>query len=100
MQARPSRPMMVVPLALLLAAYTHHATIAYPKVPEAGAIETAFDCPRLDDAILKTEAVRWVMRQDGARLLTPNERAARVSTDVATTVTTRWTVWIAVCSRC
>lgn len=86
MPTRSIRLAMIVLLAILLAACTHHATIAYPKVPEAGAVEAAFDCPRLDDAILKTEAVRWVMRQDGARLVTPGERAARVSTDVASSI--------------
>lgn len=86
MQTRMSRLMLTLIFAALLAACQHHATIAYPKVPEAGAVEAAFDCARLDDAILKTEAVRWVMRQDGARLLTPGERAARYSAGVASTV--------------
>ncbi len=65
---------------------THHPTIAYPELVEAGPIEAGFDCTALDDAILKTEAVRWVMRQDGARLISPEERVARTTTDVATTV--------------
>lgn len=86
MPSRTSGLMLAPVLAVLLAACQHHPTIAYPKVPEAGAVEAAFDCTRLDDAILKSEAVRWVMRQDGARLLTPSERAARVSADVASTV--------------
>jgi hypothetical protein len=74
----------VVSLAgLTLAACTHHPTIAYPKVMEAGAVESIFDCAALDDAILKTEAVRWVMRQDGARLLSPDERMGRGTVDVA-----------------
>lgn len=72
-------------LGMLLTACTHHPTIAYPKLTEAGTIESGFDCARLDDAILKTEAVRWVMRQDGARLISPEERAGRVTTDVVTT---------------
>lgn len=66
-----------------LSACTHQPTIAYPKLTEAGTIESGFDCARLDDAILKTEAVRWVMRQDGARLISPEERVGRVTTDVA-----------------
>jgi len=69
-----------------LAACQHRPTIAYPKLPEAGRVEAEFDCARLDDAILKTEAVRWVMREDGARLLSPDERFARTTTDVATSV--------------
>jgi len=66
-----------------LAACHHHPTIAYPKAVEAGPTEAAFDCPRLDDAILKADAVRWVIRQDGARLLSPDEQDARVAGDVA-----------------
>jgi hypothetical protein len=66
-------------------ACTHRQTITYPKLTEAGTIESGFDCARLDDAILKTEAVRWVMRQDGARLISPEERAGRVTTDVLAT---------------
>ena len=62
----------------------HHPTITYPEIADAGVIESSFDCAALDDAILKTEAVRWVMRQDGARLLSPEERAARTTTDIAT----------------
>jgi hypothetical protein len=73
-------------VAGLLAACQHHPTISYPKLPLAGPIEAQFDCGALDDAILKTEAVRWVMREDGARLLSPEERAGRVTTDVATTI--------------
>ncbi|MEX0735075.1 MAG: hypothetical protein WDZ66_08585 [Steroidobacteraceae bacterium] len=69
-----------------LTACQHQPTISYPKLPEAGPVEAAFDCARLDDAILKSEAVRWVMREDGARLLSPGERAARTTTDIATTV--------------
>ena len=71
--------------AAVLVACTHHPTISYPKLTESGTIESGFDCARLDDAILKTEAVRWVMRQDGARLISPEERAGRVTTDVVMT---------------
>ena len=69
-----------------LVACQHHPTIEYPKLTEAGTVEAEFDCAKLDDAILKSEAVRWVMREDGARLLSPGERAARTTTDIATTV--------------
>lgn len=70
----------------LLAACQHHQTIKYPKLLVAGTVEAGFDCEKLDDAVLKTEAVRWVIRQDGARLISPEERAARTATDVATTI--------------
>ena len=76
-----------------LVACTHHPTIAYPKLTEAGTIESGFDCARLDDAILKTEAVRWVMRQDGARLLSPEERAGRLTGDVMTTAASCVFTW-------
>lgn len=63
---------------------THHPTIGYPRLVDAGPIEAGFGCPALDDAILKTEAVRWVMRQDGARLISPEERTARIGAELAT----------------
>lgn len=73
-------------VAVSLAGCTHRPTIAYPRLIEAGPVEAGFDCAALDDAILKTEAVRWVMREDGARLLSPEERVGRTATDVATSV--------------
>lgn len=89
----------VLPAALLVAASLagcqHRPTITYPKLIEAGSIEGAFDCPALDDAILKTEAVRWVMRADGARLLTPEERGGRIATELVTDIAAQ-----AVCFLC
>ena len=76
-----SRAFVFVALLMLLGC-THRQTIAYPKLTEAGPIESSFDCTALDDAILKTEAIRWVMREDGARLLSPQDRAERIATDV------------------
>ncbi|MGH8286048.1 MAG: hypothetical protein ACRETT_09805 [Steroidobacteraceae bacterium] len=73
-------------LAGTLAGCQHRQTIAYPKVGDAGPLEAAFDCAALDDAILKGDAVRWVMRQDGARLLTRDERVARTVASVGTGV--------------
>ncbi len=73
-------------IAIVLAGCQHKPTIKYPKLPAAGAVEAGFDCAAIDDAILKSEAVRWVMREDGARLLSPDERAARGMADVATTI--------------
>jgi hypothetical protein len=63
--------------ACVVGCETHQPTIGYPRLIEAGAMEAAFDCAALDDAILKTDAVRWVMRQDGARLLSSADRGAR-----------------------
>ncbi len=83
---RSATAKLVLLSAALLAACQHHPTIKYPKLPVAGTVEAEFDCENLDDAVLKTEAVRWVMRQDGARLISPEERAARTATDVATTI--------------
>lgn len=63
----------------LLLACQHRPTIKYPKLPVAGTVEAGFDCEKLDDAVLRTEAVRWLMRHDGARLISPEERAARTA---------------------
>ena len=70
-------------IAITLQGCQHRPTIQYPKLVDAGSIEGRFDCAALDDAVLKTEAVRWVMRQDGARLRSPDARAARTATDIA-----------------
>ena len=87
MNARARRCVAIATVGFICAwscnACQHRPTIAYPKSVEAGPTEAAFDCPRLDDAILKADAVRWVMRQDGARLLSPDEKDARVAGDVA-----------------
>jgi hypothetical protein len=87
MKARARRCVAIATVGVICAwmcnACQHRPTIAYPKSVEAGPTEAAFDCPRLDDAILKADAVRWVMRQDGARLLSPDEKDARVAGDVA-----------------
>lgn len=81
MNASASRTAVLLALAVTLAACEYHRTITYPKVPVAGATEAGFDCAQLDDAILKTDAVRWVMREDKARLLSPTERAMRTTSD-------------------
>src|SRR6185369_15902907 len=47
----------------------YQPTIRYPSLPEVSGRETALDCEALEDALLKTDAVRWAMRQEGARLL-------------------------------
>jgi hypothetical protein len=82
-RSRARRTAIGLACAWALAACQHNPTIVYPESVEAGTTEAGFDCPRLDDAILKADAVRWVMREDGARLLSPLERDARVAGDVA-----------------
>jgi hypothetical protein len=61
-------------VAVALTGCQHQQTISYPKLAPAGAIEGGFDCAQLDDAILRTDAVRWVMREDGARLISPGQQ--------------------------
>lgn len=85
---RSATAKVVLLIGVMLSACQHHPTIKYPRLLVAGTVEAGFDCEKLDDAVLKTEAVRWVIRQDGARLISPEERAARTATDVATTAVT------------
>ena len=47
----------------------YQPTITYPTLQVASDREQALDCDGIEDEILKADAIRWVMRQDGARLL-------------------------------
>lgn len=78
----PGTPLSAALLATVALAgchLQHRQTISYPKLVPAGAIEAGFDCAQLDDAILKTDAVRWVMREDGARLISPEMQLAVIT---------------------
>jgi hypothetical protein len=63
-------------VALAGCQHQYQQTISYPNLLPAGPIEAGFDCAQLDDSILKTDAVRWVMREDGARLVSPGKQLA------------------------
>ena len=79
-------PMLLALSAAALLAGCHpfqkyQPTIRYPSLPEVSGRETTLDCEALEDALLKTDAVRWAMRQEGARLLTDSDLAARETGD-------------------
>jgi hypothetical protein len=75
----PLSAALLATLALAGCHLQHRQTILYPKLVPAGAIEAGFDCAQLDDSILKTDAVRWVMREDGARLVSPGMQLAVIA---------------------
>jgi len=52
-------------------------TIPHPKSEPFKPEATAYDCGQLDAALLKTDTVRWVIRDDGGTLETSGHRAAR-----------------------
>ncbi len=56
---------------------TYHPTISHPVSHTVRPEEAALTCSQLDDAILKADTVRWVIRDDGATLESSGERAAR-----------------------
>lgn len=62
---------------------SHHPTITYPDLPEVGAREAALDCPGIELSIARTDTVRWVMREDGAHLLTSSDILGRLVLGVA-----------------
>jgi hypothetical protein len=72
----PLSAALLATFALAGCQHQYQQTISYPKLLPAGAIEAGFDCAQLDDSILKTDAVRWVMREDGARLVSPGKELA------------------------
>ena len=74
--------------AVLLAACSYQPTIRHPSLAPAGPREAGLDCAGLDRAILKADTVRWVIRDDGARLLTDGEHAAVIAGNVAVLVLT------------
>jgi hypothetical protein len=49
----------------------------HPKLPALVPIETTMDCPQIDLAIDRADTVRWLIRDDGARLETSTHRSAR-----------------------
>jgi hypothetical protein len=88
------RRRLIPPLLFLLGACAHEPSITHPNLPKVGDREAALDCPGLDLSIARTETVRWVLREDGARLLTGSELMARAAVDVVTIVT----VWFPIMS--
>jgi hypothetical protein len=58
-------------------AYRYRPTIDHPMSHAVRPKEVALDCERLDLAILRVDTVRWVIRDDGGKLETGEERGSR-----------------------
>ncbi|NJD30842.1 MAG: hypothetical protein FIB04_03030 [Gammaproteobacteria bacterium] len=56
---------------------TYHPTISHPMSHAVRPEESALECGQLDDAILKADTVRWVIRDDGGTLESSGQRAVR-----------------------
>jgi hypothetical protein len=56
--------------ALAIAGCQSHPTHVYPMLPPAASGERALNCDQLDDAILRSDAVRWSMRTEGMKVRT------------------------------
>jgi hypothetical protein len=77
---------------LALTACSYQPTIRHPVLDDDVKAE-AYDCRQLDVAILKADTVRWVIRDDGGKLLTSQERAVRVAGNTALLVATTIATW-------
>lgn len=82
-RTRPGRALTATACVALLAACSYQPTIRHPSLAPAGPREAGLDCAQLGRAILKADTVRWVIRDDGARLLTDGEHAAVIAGNVA-----------------
>jgi hypothetical protein len=60
----------------------YQPTIQHPMARPVRPEDAALDCAQLDAAILKTDTVRWVVRDDGGTLESSRHRAARYSANV------------------
>lgn len=63
-------------------AYRYLPTIDHPMSHAVRPKEAALDCEQLDLAILKVDTVRWVIRDDGGKLETGEERGSRYAANV------------------
>jgi hypothetical protein len=52
----------------VLAACSYSPSVTHPAVTAPTAADIALTCPELDLAIDRTDTVRWLLRDDGARL--------------------------------
>jgi hypothetical protein len=74
---RWSRPSAAAVLTLALAACSYQPSMPHPKLPALVPIDTTMDCRQVDLAIDRADTVRWLIRDDGARLETSTHRSAR-----------------------
>lgn len=74
---RPGRHSLCLALILATCGCAYRPTILHPKSEPVRPEAATYDCSRLDAALLKTDTVRWVIRDDGGTLETSGHRAAR-----------------------
>ena len=74
---RPSRASVAAALGLVLTACSYQPSMPHPKLPALVPIDTTMDCPQIDLAIDRADTVRWLIRDDGAKLETSAHRSAR-----------------------
>lgn len=67
---------------LASAGCAYRPTIVHPMSHALRPEDAALDCGQLDLAILKTDTVRWVIRDDGGKLESGGQRAARYAANV------------------
>lgn len=72
----------IVLAGLVSAGCAYRPTIVHPMSHELRPEDAALDCEQLDLAILKTDTVRWVIRDDGGTLETGKERTSRYVANV------------------
>lgn len=68
--------------SLAVAACAYQPTIEHPMSHPVMPGDAALDCEQLDLAILRTDTVRWVIRDDGGSLETSKERGSRYAANV------------------
>jgi len=74
---RPSRASFAAALGLALTACSYQPSMQHPKLPALVPIDTTMDCRQIDVAIDRADTVRWLIRDDGAKLETSAHRSAR-----------------------
>lgn len=79
---RPARVSAAATLGLVLTACSYQPSMRHPKVPALVPIETTMDCAQVDLAIDRADTVRWLIRDDGAKLETSAHRSARYTANL------------------
>jgi hypothetical protein len=74
---RTARASFAAALGLALTACSYQPSMQHPTLPALAPIESTMDCRQTDVAIDRADTVRWLIRDDGAKLETDVHRSAR-----------------------
>lgn len=74
---RASRASFAAALGLSLTACSYQPSMQHPKLSALAPIDTTMDCRQTDVAIDRADTVRWLIRDDGAKLETDAHRSVR-----------------------